>query len=477
MEAIPCGIYVRISQDRRGAGQGVQRQEEACRVRAAELGWDVVEVYSDNDLSAFSGKRRPAYDRLLADISSGRIKGLLAWHPDRLHRRPIEQEHFITLVEEKKLLIQTITAGHYDLSTPTGRMIARNIGAFARMESEHKGERIAAARKQQAMDGRHHGGVRPFGFEKDGVTIRSDEAAEVVKAADSIIAGVSLRSIVRDLNLRGVPTASGRGTWTSTVLRAILISPRVAGKSSWHGEIVGDAVWPALVPEDRWRAVVAILTNPARRTSVGGPVKWLGSGLYICGVCGDRKLRVGAGTAGRRTYRCTNRNDEQTSGHVTREATSLDKYVEGVAVDFLSQAGVVRYLTTRPESATDVDALQARRAELEARLDELAAAHAAGAITARQLVVGSEMLKSELENLDGKLAAQVETGPFVDLVGISDISGLWFGSEQQAGLALGLRRTIVDHLMDVTVMPAPRGPAFRSEFVEISWKIEAPVER
>ncbi|WFR72492.1 recombinase family protein [Prescottella defluvii] len=267
MKATSCGIYVRISQDRRGDAAGVQRQEEACRERAAMLGWEVVHVYSDNDLSAYSGSRRPAYTQLLADIESGRIQGLLAWHPDRLHRRPIEHEHFIDLVERKSLKIQTIAAGHYDLSTPSGRMFARSLSAYARMESEHKGQRIAESRKQKAREGKHHGGVRPFGFDKDGVTIREEEAREVAKAADEVIAGVSLRAIVRDLNERGVPTASGRGRWTSTVLRAILISPRAAGMSSWHGEIVGKAVWPALIAEERWRAVVAILTNPTRRTT------------------------------------------------------------------------------------------------------------------------------------------------------------------------------------------------------------------
>lgn len=450
----------------------MQRQEDACRELAQRLDWQIVQVYSDNDLSAYTGGHRPAYAQLLSDIESGKIQGLLAWHPDRLHRRPIEHEHFIDLVERKNLQIQTVTAGHYDLSTPSGRMFARSLSAYARMESEHKGQRIAAARRQAAIEGKHHGGVRPFGFEKDGVEVRMDEAREVVKAADEVIAGVSLRAIVRDLNARGVPTASGRGRWTSQVLRAILISPRVAGKSSWHGEVVGDAVWTALVPEDRWRAVVAILTNPARRTpGAGGAVKWLGSGLYICGVCGERKLRVGVSSHGRRTYRCSNRNDERTTGHVTREAISLDDYVEKVVVGRLSQRGVVEHLATRSDSALDIGVLQARRAELEARLDELASMHASGAITGRQLAVGTGALRSDLDDVERRLAVEVRTGPFTDLVGITDVEEHWFGADGHAGLPLGVRRAIVDQLIDVTVMPAPKGRALRPEYVEIKWKL------
>ena len=67
-----AGIYVRISQDRGGAGLGVERQEEDCRALAQRLGWAVVEVYCDNDLSAFTGKRRPDYERCRPTSRPGR---------------------------------------------------------------------------------------------------------------------------------------------------------------------------------------------------------------------------------------------------------------------------------------------------------------------------------------------------------------------------------------------------------------------
>ena len=54
-----AAVYVRITQDRGGAGLGVERQEQECRALAQRLGWKVTEVYCDNDLSAFSGRRRP----------------------------------------------------------------------------------------------------------------------------------------------------------------------------------------------------------------------------------------------------------------------------------------------------------------------------------------------------------------------------------------------------------------------------------
>ena len=58
-----AAIYVRISRDRNGDCLGVERQEQECRTLAERLGWTVTEVYSDNDISAFSGRRRPDYER------------------------------------------------------------------------------------------------------------------------------------------------------------------------------------------------------------------------------------------------------------------------------------------------------------------------------------------------------------------------------------------------------------------------------
>jgi site-specific DNA recombinase len=157
-------------------------------------------------------------------------------------------------------------------------MTARQLGAVAAYESEHKSERLKVARVQHAKLGLHHGGIRCYGYEKDGITVVPDEAAEVAAACKAIAGGASLRSIVRDMNTRNVPTTTGKvGGWTSQQLRQTLISPRIAGYSTHKGIIVGTAAWPAIIDDATFRTVEAILSNPARRTNhtATGAVKWL----------------------------------------------------------------------------------------------------------------------------------------------------------------------------------------------------------
>lgn len=47
-----AAVYVRISKDDTGERAGVQRQREDCLALAESRGWEVVEVFEDNDVSA-----------------------------------------------------------------------------------------------------------------------------------------------------------------------------------------------------------------------------------------------------------------------------------------------------------------------------------------------------------------------------------------------------------------------------------------
>jgi hypothetical protein len=78
-------IYARISSDAEGTGLGVARQLEDCRKLAADRGWPVGAEYVDNDVSAFSGKPRREYARMLADLASGDRDAVIVYNLDPLY--------------------------------------------------------------------------------------------------------------------------------------------------------------------------------------------------------------------------------------------------------------------------------------------------------------------------------------------------------------------------------------------------------
>ena len=87
-------IYARISLDAEGEAKGVKRQVDDCTAKAKELGWPIADTYVDNDVSAYSGKIRPAYERMLTDMQDGTIDAVLVYNSDRLNRSPEEFERF-----------------------------------------------------------------------------------------------------------------------------------------------------------------------------------------------------------------------------------------------------------------------------------------------------------------------------------------------------------------------------------------------
>lgn len=469
-----ASIYCRISKDREGAGLGVATQEADCRALAGTLGASIVSVHTDNDISAYSGKPRPGYRALLAEIAAGRIDAVLVWHTDRLHRSPAELETYIAACEPGSVATHTVKAGAVDLTTPSGRMMARTLGNMARYEVEHAVERMQRAKQRSAEAGTWKGGRRPFGYEADGVTIREAEAELIRSAADAILAGASVQSVAREWNAAGMPTTTGK-PWQLHGPRRILLRPRNAGLMEHRGEVIGLAEWPAILDPEKWRAVVRILEDPARRTnSTNSAVRWLGSGLYVCGVCAEAvtapasggRVRVDRARDGSKTYRC------REASHVTRGQEAVDLYVSGVIVERLRRPDLADLLRADPE-AVDVRALESRAVELAERKNQLAAVFAEGGIDAAQLTAGSKALARELEAVRLDIGNAYRGSALDGIASAPDPGAAWL----EAGIER--QRLVLDALMVVTLLPSGRGRPkgwkpgqsyFRPDTVRMEWR-------
>lgn len=446
-------IYARISQDREGSELGIDRQREDCLAYAQSRGWQVVDVFADDDISAYSGRTRPEYKKLLEAIKAGRADAVLAWHPDRLHRSPRELEEYIDLSERHNVPTHTVTAGHYDLSTPTGRMNARIVGAVAKHESEHKATRIRRARLQAAVEGRWHGGLVPFGFLKDGVTHHAEEAEAIRQATLDIISGASLRSVTAAWNDAGHRNSKSR-QWAPNEVKDVLLRARNAGLSVYQGEVVGPGQWKPIVTVDQWEAARRILTDPARRTSPDNTVKWLGSHLYRCGApdCDSVVICSTRNQSGKKTsaYRCLWARTMKSSGHIIRHAQAVDAVVEERVIARLQRADAVKLL--RPAvTGVDVTDLRQEADGLRERLKNLSAMYVDGQIDAVQLRDGTARANARIVELEGRIAAATVVSPLVGLVGAEDVRAAWDSYD------IGKKRAVLREIAQVTILPAPRG--------------------
>ncbi|MFB7618739.1 recombinase family protein [Kitasatospora sp. NPDC056181] len=415
-----AAIYCRISQDREGAGLGIARQEADCRALCERRGWQVVGVYPDNDTSAYSGKPREKWLALLEDVRAGLVDAVVCWHVDRLTRSPRELEDVIDLADKHGVELGTVT-GEIDLGTPTGRLIARMLGAAARHEAEHKAERQARQRRQAAEAGKlSGGGGRPFGYDDDSVTVRESEAAIVREAARRTLALESLSSICKDFHQRGFVTPAGR-PFTPTSLRRMLASARISGRREYRprkvgettrpllGEIVADAVWPGIISDTDSDRLRTLLSEPGRRKTgptSGGRV-YINSGILHCAKPRPDGKPCGWGMVGRPRsgvprYVCPNVPGTDSCGGTATNAKRTDDHVRDMVLAALASEQFMERLSG-VEPAADAELLAEIKAD-EQELEDLATDFGSRKISRAEWMAARTVFDGRLEFNRARLA-------------------------------------------------------------------------
>jgi site-specific DNA recombinase len=420
-----------------GGSLGVTRQEKKCREMAADRRWEIIEVFSDDDRSAYDGKPRPGFDALCLAIKDGEIDAVLAFSPSRLIRHPRTLEDFIDLLDAQRVEVATHLAGDYDLSTSGGRLVARVVGAVARHESEEKSERLVLKMEQLASGGHFHGGKRPFGYEADGVTIRDLEADAIRLAASWVLEGVGLRRIAQELNAREVPTAQGHiGTWVHSVIRKILLAPRIAGLAVYKGEIVGPGNWDPILDRQTWDDVVAILGDPHRKKARPGSGRYLLTGLIVNEK--DDKLNGTTRTKGGRVYR---------GPGITIPAQPCDDFVTEYVLAETDKASLP--LGLEPKGSSEVEGL-------ESELAELARLRGEGEISLAEWMAAKKPLDRRLEEARSRVPAQraVPTGVAAALGTKGGLRAAWPSLTDEER-----RRAVAEVIEKVTILAQGHGGA------------------
>lgn len=380
-----AAIYGRISKDRVGAGLGIERQVEDCRTLAASIGADLIAVYSDNDLSAYSGKPRPGYNALLDAMKSGEIHAVIAWHTDRIHRSMVELEEYVLAAEPHSIPTYTVQAGMLDLATPSGRLVARQLGAVARYEVEHAIERQKAAKLQAAKAGKWGGGLRPFGYDKDGTTVIEEEAAIVRELTDRFIAGDSWRTLAIDLNERGILTSGGK-RWNSAKTKNVATRLRNVGIREHNGDQY-PAAWPAIVTRKQWDDLqTAIALSRAAQGRRGKYRKYLLKGFAFCGNCSNelnsysKQNRNGTYSP---SFRCRTDDLERGKigcGRISRRMEPLEHLITEAVFYRLDTEGLATLAAQAQGDNLRLRDLLDRQRQQEARLQEIVEHYSAGRI-------------------------------------------------------------------------------------------------
>lgn len=473
-------IYARLSRDDSDIAENVDIQILECRQYAEEHGWKIIGIFTDNDISAsrYSTRPRPGYNTLLTAIRSDGIEAVLVVETSRLYRRIEELPELIKLAKATSLnhIVTTEEGSGFDLSTGIGIHNAIAAVNNAMYESRKISDRVKRKFRARARDGLAHGGHRPYGYEVGGMVVREDEAQIIREVATRIIRGESINTIAKDLNRRGIPSASGK-QWGHKSLAQVVSRKRIIGIRVHRGA-EHPAAWPAILTRDEWE-MLQIALRGSYRPRVQGR-SYLLTGIVECGGCGQPLLGDShpnrTGQEPKRRYSCR-KGDNYTGvvgcGKVSRLAEPIDILVSEAVLYRLESEDVATMLAPK---TPDVRPLLERYQFLQQRLQELVEDYASGLLNRQQLAQAKSVLETEIEAVQAKLASIQPRQAFTVIEAGQAIRDAW----EKGGIEW--RRSLIRLLVEkVIVHPGYPGRArwtatdgntyiFDPDKIEVRWR-------
>jgi DNA invertase Pin-like site-specific DNA recombinase len=463
---VNVAVYTRISDDSEGRGLGVARQEQDARTIAGLRGWNVAQVYEDNDVSAFNTKvLRHEFERMLDDLAAGVVDGCVVYDLDRFARQPTDLERAIRIFDDRPGMAFATVQGDIDLSSPDGRTMARVMVAFANKSSMDTSRRAKRKHLELAQQGALVGTGRVFGYEDDRVTLKEDEALLIRRAAADIISGVAMHAIARSWNEQGVKTPYGN-IWRQAPLRQMMLSPRLAGYRVHKKAIALDADGspvmaqrPPILDVEVWEAVCATIrdrSRPDKHAHAGGRKRLL-AGIVRCGRCGtpmtsdkDRRRNV-------HTYVCKSATSNGGCGKVAVSGERVDELITDLVLKYLSSREIQIY----NDGWLGEDELS----ETTSRISELMAAFASGQLSKEVVFPSVQKLEERASVLRAERSTFLRERT-AEAARPTNIADVW------PGLDIAHRRAVIESVLAAAVIKpaAVKGGRFSPDRVDVVWR-------
>lgn len=451
-------MYGRVSH----LGKSVDEQLADLNQRAEAQHWVVAgRVFRDDGISASpfaKTKQRPAWQQVMDVITVGEVDVLAVWEISRATRDRAVWAALIAACVEQGVRIDANGRTHDPADPDDGFMLDLSASQGFR-ESAMISKRVNRAVRSRANDGLPHGKLA-YGYRREydphtRVLLRQvpDEQQALVlrEITHRLLAAETLYTVAADLNRRGVPSpATARSArlgkpihmpWTPLEVRARALSPTIAGLRVHQGQVLDrvTATWPPIITEADHHMLVALLTDPTRRTWRAGGSRHLLPGIAECGECGGPMRRFK--NNGLPAYNCA-------AGFcVSRRQDWVDAYVEEALLTGLEQPDIASLLVDPDDSGTR--AAVAELDELRARLAAFADSAADGAISPASLA------RIEAKLLPAIADAQLRATP----PAVPDLARKVLGPDARArwvGLEMPQRREVLRTYLQVWICRTDR---------------------
>jgi site-specific DNA recombinase len=212
LRPIRCAIYTRVSTDS-GLDQefnslDAQYDAASAYIRSqAHAHWTLVRTRYDDGGFSGGSTDRPALQRLLADVRTGKVQVIVVYKVDRLTRSLADFAKLVELFDAQGVSFVSVTQ-QFNTTTSMGRLTLNVLLSFAQFEREVTAERIRDKVAASKRKGLWVGGMLPLGYElKDGKPSIVKEEAHLVRLIfERYLALSSVNRLVLDLRERDMRT-------------------------------------------------------------------------------------------------------------------------------------------------------------------------------------------------------------------------------------------------------------------------------
>lgn len=214
----------------------VETQVEICREYISRMYSNTdYNIYIYNEDEGFSGKNtnRPGFQKMLNDITCGRINTVVCYKIDRISRNVADFSNTFSIMQKNNVDFISVKE-QIDTSTPLGRAMMYICSVFAQMERETIAERVKDSSLALAKSGKWPGGKAPYGYKRERVEINgkkhtmiapdNNTKGDVLFLYNKFLEGYSLGQLQRYCRNNNIKSPTGT-LYSETTIHQILIRP------------------------------------------------------------------------------------------------------------------------------------------------------------------------------------------------------------------------------------------------------------
>ena len=397
-------IYARYSSDNQRE-ESIEGQIRENTAYAEKNGITIVGHYIDR---AFSAKTddRPEFQRMIKDSAKKGFDVVIVWKLDRFSRNRYDSAKYKAALRKNGVKVLSATEAIAD--GPSGILMESVLEGMAEYYSAELAEKITRGMTENALKCKYNGSHVPFGFvidENRNYQINETLAPIVVEIYERYASGEAIKSIIDDLNARGLKTSKG-AKFGNNSIHSILTNRMYMGEYHF-GEIIIPSGIPAMVSEELFNRVAERKKKNQHASAHNkGKERYILSTKLFCGKC----MTMMVGESGQkkngniyRYYKCASaKRKKGCDKKAVRKEWIEDEVIKGLTIilndDATLSAMADKLLELFEEDNVVLPALEAQLKEVQKSIANLIKAVEQGLVT-RSTKARLEELEAEEETL------------------------------------------------------------------------------